>query len=870
MAAPPSPLCGEAAAAAAPPLCAHCGMDAFDFEDVHEGTRMICTACGALADDQDDLVAGPAFDAAGRTGVFVSADDDGARTGAALLQDGSRAGQAAALPSGGARVVAANLDRLAAGVSVLQLPAHVAAAARGLLPLVVDANAAAAPRRNTTAATVAATIYLAAREERYALTLGAAGAPLSVYGAEVGREFRRLVSALARPVPPPHLSTLVLRAAALVLPAYTPGVAGPLRTQPVVRAALDLADLLQRIEATDGRSPNVAAAAILSMCLAEQYKDARPSGYAAEVARLLGHDRSAVQAHIRTYTAQLAPLLALLPFADGDGDGAGGVLARRGEARMASAGLGEACAAAAVAAECALLQAWGSTEHPGVLALLEADAGTPPAGSSGSGRAAAQLAGGTAVAEQQHQQATTTISSWPGPAPQPEQQQPALQPCEPPPPPPPPPPPGALQQPPGHSPGAGQLGGARLPPLNLARVKVGSSAAVRNLGADEAAAPPPEVAERDAELCFERATFQLHPHAPLTDSRCYIYRPVGRKELEGVHALLQRLPECEGREVAGLWEALLAARRDCEMMAARGVRVSRDISRDWQETVSDLIDRVVTQDGELAQLRSQLKAAQAAAPAAPGAPGVEELLAHVARLRRQRDRLSREQQELGRALAAGQDAAQMAALEAAAAREECVALRQQHADLLRQHMELVAYAQGLQAAATAAAAPWGAATPDGAAPDQLDSGAAARTGGGQQKSPPVWGSGAGTAPAGGCAAQAAVRPPAAAPLSRAGLAALCPGGGSGAAAAPQPRGSDDTPDTRTPSSHAASLGTYDQQPPPLPALQGQLGERAKTPPRLAPGPVVPCGGGGCDSPQPRDLCGTLEAARLMLEAAAQI
>jgi hypothetical protein len=59
--------------------------------------------------------------------------------------------------------------------------------------------------------------------------------------------------------------------------------------------------------------------------------------------------------------------------------------------------------------------------------------------------------------------------------------------------------------------------------------------------------------------------------------------------------------------VLALWDALMVARHDCEVMAARGVRVSRDISRDWQETVSDLIDRVVAQDNELGQLRQQVR-----------------------------------------------------------------------------------------------------------------------------------------------------------------------------------------------------------------------------------------------------------------------
>lgn len=74
--------------------------------------------------------------------------------------------------------------------------------------------------------------------------------------------------------------------------------------------------------------------------------------------------------------------------------------------------------------------------------------------------------------------------------------------------------------------------------------------------------------------------------------------------------LLARLTPTDAEQVAEMWDALLTARRDCEAMAARGVRISRDISRDWQETVSDLIDRVVAQDSELGQLRLQVRMGQ--------------------------------------------------------------------------------------------------------------------------------------------------------------------------------------------------------------------------------------------------------------------
>jgi NADH:ubiquinone oxidoreductase subunit D len=93
-------------------------------------------------------------------------------------------------------------------------------------------------------------------------------------------------------------------------------------------------------------------------------------------------------------------------------------------------------------------------------------------------------------------------------------------------------------------------------------------------------------------------------HLLLLRCVCILYL----QDAAAVQALLARLPSADAAHVQDIWDALLTARRDCEAMAARGVRVSRDISRDWQETVSDLIDRVVAQDSELAQLRQQVRA----------------------------------------------------------------------------------------------------------------------------------------------------------------------------------------------------------------------------------------------------------------------
>jgi hypothetical protein len=161
-------------------------------------------------------------------------------------------------------------------------------------------------------------------------------------------------------------------------------------------------------------------------------------------------------------------------------------------------------------------------------------------------------------------------------------------------------------------------------------------------------------------------------------------------------------------------------------MAARGVRISRDISRDWQETVSDLIDRVVAQDAEIAGLKGALKAAQAGAgggagagpaagPAAPATPAgggdaaAAELQAQAARLRRHRDRLAKENAELAAAAAAAHAAADGAAADAASARgalegerAKARALWQQHTRLLRHHINTAAYAQRLEAELCAA------------------------------------------------------------------------------------------------------------------------------------------------------------------------
>lgn len=69
-----------------------------------------------------------------------------------------------------------------------------------------------------------------------------------------------------------------------------------------------------------------------------------------------------------------------------------------------------------------------------------------------------------------------------------------------------------------------------IPGLDLSRVKVGSSHPVKNLADGECVSE--SVAAREAELCLDAGSIReqhLHPHAPLQDSRCYIYRAIGQK-----------------------------------------------------------------------------------------------------------------------------------------------------------------------------------------------------------------------------------------------------------------------------------------------------------------------------------------------------
>eukprot|EP00775_Hariotina_reticulata_P005233 gene5233-5469_t len=268
--------------------CPHCKQGSFQFDDI-----------GHLEDGQL------------QAGVYVAAHDDGQAAGnmAGTITSSSR--------SNISKLIAINRERLDAGMSYLQLPQHLATAARQLLASVIETNRSSEHLRPTTPVTLAGTLYLAAREQGYALSLGAAGAAFSTNPIYVGREFRNLVALLKLPMPPPNLESLVLHAASVLLPHFyqhEQPLKVKLRQEPVVKTALDLARLIKAVGATDGRSPAVAA---------EHFRDAKPTAYAVQVAGLLQHDRSRVQQHIRNIEQHLLPLLPLLPFAKPNGSNSG-------------------------------------------------------------------------------------------------------------------------------------------------------------------------------------------------------------------------------------------------------------------------------------------------------------------------------------------------------------------------------------------------------------------------------------------------------------------------------------------------------------------------------------------------------------------
>lgn len=90
-------------------------------------------------------------------------------------------------------VLSQNKERLDGALSFLELPPNIATAARQLLAQVVEAFSQAETIMHMSPATVAAVLYITARTEGRALSLGAAGSALGVPGPAVFKEFRCVV-----------------------------------------------------------------------------------------------------------------------------------------------------------------------------------------------------------------------------------------------------------------------------------------------------------------------------------------------------------------------------------------------------------------------------------------------------------------------------------------------------------------------------------------------------------------------------------------------------------------------------------------------------------------------------------------------------
>jgi transcription initiation factor TFIIIB Brf1 subunit/transcription initiation factor TFIIB len=92
-------------------------------------------------------------------------------------------------------VLTHNKERLDGALSYLELPQHIANAARRLLDQVVKDYGQAEQLMQVSPATVAAVMYTTARQEGRALSLGAVAGTLDVTGPEVFREFRWVLHA---------------------------------------------------------------------------------------------------------------------------------------------------------------------------------------------------------------------------------------------------------------------------------------------------------------------------------------------------------------------------------------------------------------------------------------------------------------------------------------------------------------------------------------------------------------------------------------------------------------------------------------------------------------------------------------------------
>ncbi|KAI8471000.1 MAG: hypothetical protein J3K34DRAFT_520903 [Monoraphidium minutum] len=307
-------------AAALPEGAAFCPSCNAAVDDVEEfGGALMCAACGTVLEEaglvsQRTQARADAADApAEGFGVTVRHEDTGV-VAARIIRGQQGGGGARALVGAGGRPppdLRSHKAALAAGATAAALPPAVARDAAELLPLV--AAAYATNGRYLLPPSLAAVAYLAARNLAHGASMAEVAAGFGVTPLELGRHYLPLVRLLGMRPPPPRLQALIVKHASVLLPRTFPEFAGHPRAHPVTKLARDLGDLMTKVDALHGRSPAVAAAALLALAFSA-HGGAKSSAAAADAAGLLGFERHAVQAHVKDYESELLKLAPLLPF----------------------------------------------------------------------------------------------------------------------------------------------------------------------------------------------------------------------------------------------------------------------------------------------------------------------------------------------------------------------------------------------------------------------------------------------------------------------------------------------------------------------------------------------------------------------------
>ncbi|KAL6759274.1 hypothetical protein V8C86DRAFT_2577227 [Haematococcus lacustris] len=261
--------------------CPRCG-DA-DLEVDDQDGFLLCRACGFVAEDLGQLGGGPE---PGTGGVYVGAEDDGSRAAGALSAAMSSRYHPDAGAAGGSSTLGRHVGSRGKGAmeaaeklkglgSTLGLPQRVIADAVAMLAEVRDGRLVhVGGPMNTGDAQLAGLLFLAARSASLPLTLSRAASAAQADRHAAGTQFRWLCHALRCQLPLPSTS---LRAQALRITTELlrmdreeggrGGSSGqeagqlPALQQPLVREALAVVELVEKMAVGEGRTPAVMAGA---------------------------------------------------------------------------------------------------------------------------------------------------------------------------------------------------------------------------------------------------------------------------------------------------------------------------------------------------------------------------------------------------------------------------------------------------------------------------------------------------------------------------------------------------------------------------------------------------------------------------------